>query len=83
MDAEDSAIQFHRRAISWEKEILKHSDHVIYVGGSTLHIQSLINPFKMFQILIKRIFLNLLIELRKKGFNLYNQLKNIDPDYVS
>ena len=32
LDAEDSAIQFHRRAISWEKEILKHSDHVIYVG---------------------------------------------------
>ena len=83
MDAEDSAIQFHRRAISWEKEILKHSDHVIYVGGSTLHIQSLIQPFQNVPDSNKENISELIHRIEKEGIqSLYNQLKNIDPDYV-
>ena len=42
---DDSAVKFHERAAGWEKQILKDSDHVIYVGGSTLHLTGLIQPF--------------------------------------
>ena len=45
LDEEDSAIKFHRRANMWEQEILNNSNHAIYVGGSTLHVTGLIQPF--------------------------------------
>ncbi len=83
LDEEDSAIRFNRRAISWEKEILKHSDHVIYVGGSTLHIQGLIQPFQNVPDSNIENIAELTHRIEKEGIqSLYNQLKNIDPDYI-
>ena len=83
LDEEDSAIRFNRRAISWEKEILKHSDHVIYVGGSTLHIQGLIQPFQNVPDSNKENIAELTHRIKKEGIqSLYNQLKSIDPDYI-
>lgn len=83
LDAEDSAIRFHRRAISWEEEILKHSDHIIYVGGSTLHIQGLIQPFHNIPDSNKDNITELTHRIEIEGIeSLYNELKEIDPDYI-
>lgn len=45
LDEEDSAIKFNKRAEEWEKQILSNTNHVIYAGGSTLHLTGLIQPF--------------------------------------
>ena len=83
LDEEDSAIRFNRRAISWEKEILKTQIMLFMLAEVPYLYKVLSNPFKMFRILIKRILLNLIIELKKEGIqSLYNQLKSIDPDYI-
>ena len=46
LDEPDSVQAFSERAEVWEKEILKSSDHSFFVGGSTLHLQSLIRPIE-------------------------------------
>lgn len=41
----DSAASFCERAQNWRNDITSRGKHVLYVGGSTLHIQCLIQPF--------------------------------------
>ena len=83
LDEEDNAIRFHRRAIFWEQEILKHSEYVIYVGGSTLHIQGLIQPIQNVPDANIENITELTHRIEKEGIqSLYNQLKSIDPDYI-
>ncbi len=43
-DETDTAAAFVRRAEKWESEILQNNQVPLYVGGSTLHLQSLIWP---------------------------------------
>ncbi len=83
LDEEDSAIQFHRRAKAWEEEILKYSNHVIYVGGSTLHVTGLIQPFHEIPDSNKENIAELHYRIEKEGIqSLYDQLKKVDPQYI-
>lgn len=84
LDQEDSAIKFYNRSKGWEKEILKTSEHVLYVGGSTLHLTGLIQPFSdipdsntdNIELLNKR--------ANEDGVEgLFELLKSVDPDYIS
>ena len=83
LDEEDSAIKFHRRANMWEQEILNNSNHAIYVGGSTLHVTGLIQPFHKIPASNKENIAELHYRIEKEGIeSLYDQLKKVDPKYI-
>lgn len=80
---DDNAMSFQRRAKEWEEEILKKSQHVIYVGGSTLHIQSLIQPFNEMPEADEENIAKLEERIEDEGLELlYEMLKEIDPEYL-
>lgn len=83
LDEEDSAMGFQKRAAQWEKEILKNSDHVIYAGGSTLHVQCLIRPFNEMPESNNENIAQLEERVDKEGIeSLYGMLKEIDAEYI-
>jgi len=83
LDDDDSAIKFNRRAEAWEKQILANSDHVIYAGGSTLHLTGLIQPFQDIPDSNKEIIAQLNQRIEEEGVeSLFNQLKEVDPNYI-
>lgn len=80
---DDSAIQFVQRAEQWESDILQHSDHVIYTGGSTLHLTGLIQPFHDVPNSDEANIVELNQRIEREGLeSLYEQLKKVDPDYI-
>lgn len=82
-DENDSAMDFHRRAIEWEKEIIDIHKPVFYVGGSTLHLQSLIRPFNDLPTANEANLKKLNQEIENKGLDhLYEILKQVDPSYA-
>ncbi len=83
LDEEDSAIKFNQRAETWEKAFLSKSDHVIYVGGSTLHLTGLIQPFSEIPDSDPKNIATLNQLIKDEGIeSLYNQLKEVDPKYI-
>lgn len=83
LEEDDSAMDFQKRAETWEKEILKQSEHIIYVGGSTLHIQSLIQPFNEMPQANDENIAKLEKRIQEEGLeSLYEMLKEIDPVYA-
>jgi len=82
-DEYDSAALFKERADKWTSEILKNSQQVIYCGGSTLHLRSLIQPFDEIPPSNKRNLSLLEKKLKQKGEDhLLNELAKTDPDYL-
>jgi len=80
---DDTAMSFQRRAKKWEEEVQKKSDHVIYVGGSTLHIQSLIQPFNEMPEADEENIKKLEKRIEEEGLeSLYDMVKEIDPEYL-
>src|SRR5690625_4299913 len=45
LEESDTATAFLERATEWERDITGRGRRVIYAGGSTLHLQGLIQPF--------------------------------------
>ncbi|MCP9291348.1 tRNA (adenosine(37)-N6)-dimethylallyltransferase MiaA [Gracilimonas sediminicola] len=83
LDEEDSAMDFQKRAEQWEKEILQKSEHVIYAGGSTLHLQSLIQPFNEMPESNEENIEELESRIEREGLeSLYGMLKEVDPEYA-
>ncbi|MGN8225385.1 tRNA (adenosine(37)-N6)-dimethylallyltransferase MiaA [Gracilimonas sp. BCB1] len=83
LDEEDSAMDFQKRAEMWEKEILKESSHVIYAGGSTLHLQSLIQPFNEMPESDEVNIAKLENRIENEGLeSLYEMLTEVDAEYA-
>ncbi|MBO6523159.1 MAG: tRNA (adenosine(37)-N6)-dimethylallyltransferase MiaA [Balneolaceae bacterium] len=83
LEEDDSAVKFVARAEDWEKEILQHSDHVVYAGGSTLHLTGLIQPFSNIPDSKEENITKLNQQIDEEGIEiLYEKLKEIDPDYI-
>lgn len=83
LDEEDSAVKFHARSKVWEEEILKNSNHVVYAGGSTLHLTGLIQPFNEIPDSNTENIAILNQQIEEDGIEtLYEKLKEVDPDYI-
>lgn len=83
LDEDDNAMEFQRRTEAWEQQILKNSEHVIFVGGSTLHIQSLIQPFNEMPEADEENIAKLNKRIENEGLeSLYGVLEEIDPEYL-
>lgn len=83
LDDPDSVQAFSERAEAWEKEILKSSDHSFFVGGSTLHLQSLIRPIDETPSANKTNISEIEAQIELEGIEIvYEKLKSVDPEYV-
>tara|TARA_R110000868_G_scaffold408293_5_gene690997 strand:+ start:28973 stop:29878 length:906 start_codon:yes stop_codon:yes gene_type:complete len=79
----DSAVKFVERTKVWEQEILQNSKHVIYAGGSTLHLTGLIQPFSDIPDSNKENIDQLNKQIEVNGIEpLYEKLKEVDPEYL-
>jgi tRNA dimethylallyltransferase len=83
LEEEDNAMDFQRRAENWQQQVLQDAEHVIFVGGSTLHIQSLIQPFNEMPEADQENITKLNERIENEGLeSLYDMLKEIDPEYL-
>jgi tRNA dimethylallyltransferase len=84
LNEDDSAIRFLERAEDWESGVLANSEHIIYAGGSTLHLTGLIQPFDSTPDANEKNIALLNECIEKEGIEaLYHQLKEVDPEYVT
>lgn len=80
---EDSVADFKKRAEQYAEEIESRGKKVIYCGGSTLHIQSLIHPFDDIPSSDEENVKELNRRAEKEGLeSLYDKLRGVDPDYA-
>jgi tRNA dimethylallyltransferase len=82
-DEKDTAAAFAKRTHDWEDEICKGGDIPIIVGGSTLHLQSLIWPLD--DIPGACVYNQLQLSEQEKEYGtdfIFNKLKLADPEYV-
>jgi len=83
LDETDSVQAFFERAESWEKEILSNQNHSFFVGGSTLHLQSLIRPIDDIPSSDEKNIAEIEQKIAANGLeSAYEKLKSVDPDYI-
>lgn len=79
----DSVVNFYERAMEWEKEIETRGKNVLYVGGSTLHVQCVIQPLDDVPEADEENIEQLENRIADEGIeSLYEQLQDVDPDYA-
>lgn len=80
---EDTVADFKRRSEQYTTDIEKRGKTVIYCGGSTLHLQSLIKPLDDLPEADPQNIEKLKKNATEKGLeHLYKQLKKVDPKYT-
>lgn len=83
LDEPDSVKAFFERACAWEQKILSSHDHSFFVGGSTLHLQSLIRPIDDVPSSNEKNIAEIEAEIKNNGIEpVYKKLKSVDPDYI-
>ncbi|WP_138430882.1 tRNA (adenosine(37)-N6)-dimethylallyltransferase MiaA [Fodinibius saliphilus] len=79
----DSVVNFSERADQWQKEIQSRRNNVLYVGGSTLHVQCVIQPLDDVPEANEKNITQLEAQIEEKGIEtLYKKLQTVDPDYA-
>lgn len=79
----DNAMNFYERALEWEQAIKSHNKNVLYVGGSTLHVQCVIQPLDDVPEANENNITELETRIAEEGIeSLYQQLQEVDPEYA-
>lgn len=79
----DSVANFYVRAQKWERDIQAGNKNVLYVGGSTLHIQCIIQPLDDVPEADEANLEKLEQQAGTEGIEtLYNKLIEVDPAYA-
>ncbi|NGP87517.1 tRNA (adenosine(37)-N6)-dimethylallyltransferase MiaA [Fodinibius halophilus] len=79
----DSVVNFYERAMQWQQEIQSRGKNVLYVGGSTLHVQCVIQPLDDVPAANEKNIAQLEAQIEAEGIEtLYQKLESIDPDYA-
>lgn len=82
-DEDDSVAEFKKRAGQYEETLIFEGKRIIYCGGSTLHLQSLLRPLDDIPSSDADNIKMLNREANEKGLNLlFNRLKEYDPAYA-
>lgn len=80
----DSAANFLDRSDEWEKEISARGNQSLFVGGSTLHVQCLIQPFDDIPDANQKNIDAIEQRIHEVGIEpLYEELLHVDPDYAN
>jgi len=84
LNQDDSAMQFYDRAMKWTDEIERRGRTVVYCGGSTLHLQSLVRPLDDLPSSSPKNIEQLENELEQHGVEtLFKKLQEVDPKYAA
>ncbi len=84
LNEEDNVAGFRKRAEAWANEIESRGNRVIYCGGSTLHLQSLIKPLDDIPSSNADNITRLKQIDKREGIEtLYRQLQECDPEYAA
>lgn len=79
----DNVMNYYERTQRWEQEIQSRGKNVLYVGGSTLHVQCTIQPLDDVPEANQDNIAKLEERIKNEGIEpLYNQLQKIDPEYA-
>lgn len=79
----DNVMNFYERAQNWEEEIKARGKNVLYVGGSTLHVQCAIQPLDDVPESSEENINELEAKIEKEGIeSLYQKLQEVDPEYA-
>lgn len=82
-DLKDSAANFYARAMKWEQQIRAKRKQILYVGGSTLHLQSIIKPLDDIPEANEHHIARLEQQIKEEGIEmLFRHLENVDPEYA-
>jgi tRNA dimethylallyltransferase len=82
-DTKDSVVNFYERAMEWKNEIQSRGKNVLYVGGSTLHVQSVIEPLDDVPKANENNIAKLEEQIEEEGIEkLYKKLQEVDPQYA-
>lgn len=82
-DQPDNAAAFRERALQWSDDIQNRGKKVMYVGGSTLHLQGLVQPFDDVPSSDAENQAELKQRAKAEGLDtLYDELKEVDPEYA-
>jgi tRNA dimethylallyltransferase len=80
----DSVVSFLERAGKWENQIRKNGRHVIYAGGSTLHLRGVLQPMDDLPDSSPVNISSLKAKEKSNGIgHLYSKLEEVDPEYAS
>lgn len=83
LDEDDSAMSFYDRAMDWAEEIEARGNTVIFSGGSTLHLQSLVRPLDNLPESDPENIQQLEKEMKMGGVDLlFKKLQQKDPIYA-
>lgn len=79
----DSAADFYERAMQWEDEIAARRKNILYVGGSTLHLQVILQPLDDIPNSNEENIRKLERRINREGIEpLYRKLREVDPQYA-
>lgn len=83
LEDSDSAARFLSRAARWEADILAREKAVLYAGGSTLHLQGIIQPFDSIPPSNPENIRELQQQADKEGTeSLLHELERVDLEYT-
>lgn len=83
-DQPDSAMAFYRRAQHAAEQIHTRGRQILYVGGSTLHLQTLIKPLNDLPESSPENLALLQHQLEQDGVDaLFTRLQTVDPEYAA
>ena len=83
LNEEDTVAEFRKRSERMASDIEGRAKRVIYCGGSTLHIQSIIRPLDPIPTADEENVEGLKQEAEEQGLEkLYERLQDVDPDYA-
>ncbi|MEX2602095.1 MAG: tRNA (adenosine(37)-N6)-dimethylallyltransferase MiaA [Balneolaceae bacterium] len=83
LEESDSAARFLARAMDWEAEIQARGNVVFYAGGSTLHLQGIIQPFDPLPPSNPENIRGLQQQADSEGLeSLLQELERVDPGYA-
>ena len=79
----DSVVNFYDRAMEWKGNILSRNKIPLYVGGSTLHVQSIIQPLDDVPKANEENIAKLETQIEQEGIeSLYQKLEEVDSEYA-
>lgn len=79
----DSVVNFYERAMAWQQQIQSRGKNVLYVGGSTLHVQCVIQPLDEVPEANEENIATLENQIETEGIApLYEKLQEVDPQYA-
>ena len=79
----DNVMNFYERTQQWEQDIQSRGKNVLYVGGSTLHVQCVIQPLDDVPEANEENIAELEQQIDHKGIEpLFEKLQDVDPEYA-